>query len=44
MEELKRAGLRANVVSRIMVSPTKMKELLDALNDNYNSYKQIKKD
>ena len=44
IEKLQRVGLRANVVSRIMVSPIKMKELLDILNGNYSKFKQIKKD
>lgn len=44
IEELKKSGMRANIVARIMVSPTRMKEFLDCLNENYEKFTRIRKD
>lgn len=44
IDEIKRSGLRSRVIARIMVSPIKMKELLDILNENYDKFRRIRKD
>lgn len=37
-KELEATGLPARVVARLMVSPTKMKEFIDVLNENYGKF------
>lgn len=44
VEELQRTGLKSRVIARIMISPVKMKEFLDALNENYDKFRRIRKD
>lgn len=38
VEELKATGLPVRVVARLMLSPIKMKEFIDILNDNYKKF------
>lgn len=44
VDEIRKSGLRSKVIARIMVSPIKMKELLDVLNENYGRFSRIRKD
>lgn len=44
LEELQKTGLPARVIARLMVSPAKMKEFLDVLNENYEKFLGRKKE